>query len=128
VEPGTKPERTVPITRLRVRSFITSLTDGARVRAGETRLAGFAFDGGAGIRRVGVSVDGGASWADAKLGADMGRYGFRGWSLPVRLAPGAHVLMARAQTNAGEVQPMVATWNPSGYARNVVEQVKVVAA
>jgi DMSO/TMAO reductase YedYZ molybdopterin-dependent catalytic subunit len=128
VEPGTKPERTVPITRLRVRSFITSLTDGARVPAGETRLAGFAFDGGAGIARVGVSVDGGASWADARLGADMGRYGFRGWSLPVRLVPGAHVLMARAETNAGETQPMVATWNPSGYARNVVEQVKVVAA
>lgn len=128
VEPGTRPERTVPITRLRVRSFLTSLADGARVPAGETRLAGFAFDGGAGIRRVGVSADGGASWADAKLGADMGRYGFRGWSLPVLLAPGAHVLMARAETNAGEVQPLVATWNPSGYARNVVEQVAVVAA
>jgi hypothetical protein len=36
--------------------------------------------------------------------------------------------MARAQTLKGEIQPLEATWNPSGYARNVVERVKVTAA
>jgi DMSO/TMAO reductase YedYZ molybdopterin-dependent catalytic subunit len=128
VEPGTKADKTVPITRLRVRSFITSVQDGATVKAGQQALAGFAFDSGAGIRRVMVSADAGKSWADARLGPDLGRYGFRGWSLPVDLGPGAHVLMARAETMAGEVQPMVATWNPSGYARNVVERVMVTAA
>ncbi len=128
VEPGAKAEKTVPISRLRVRSFITSVTDGAEVPAGRQELAGLAFDSGAGIRRVMVSADEGASWAEARLGPDGGRYGFRGWSLPVELRRGAHVLMARAETNAGEVQPMVASWNPSGYARNVVERVKVTAA
>jgi DMSO/TMAO reductase YedYZ molybdopterin-dependent catalytic subunit len=127
VEPGTKAEKTVPITRLRVRSFITSLADGAQVAAGGHVLKGFAFDGGAGIRRVMVSADGGGRWAEARLGPDLGRYGFRGWSLPVELGRGAHVLMARAETVAGEAQPMVASWNPHGYARNVVEKVKVVA-
>lgn len=128
VEPGTKAEKTVPISKLRVRSFITSVMDGAELKAGRQELAGFAFDSGAGIRRVMVSADGGQSWADARLGPDMGRYAFRGWSLPVELGVGAHVLMARAETLAGEVQPMVASWNPNGYARNVVEQVKVRAA
>jgi DMSO/TMAO reductase YedYZ molybdopterin-dependent catalytic subunit len=128
VEPGTKAERTVPISRLRVRSFITSVTDGAEVRAGEQELAGLAFDSGAGIRRVMVSADGGQTWTDAQLGPDRGRYGFRGWSLPMELGRGLHVLMARAETNSGEIQPMVASWNPNGYARNVVERVKVTAA
>jgi sulfite dehydrogenase (cytochrome) subunit A len=128
VEPGTKAEKTVPITRLRARSFITSVTDGAEVAAGRQELAGFAFDGGAGIRRVMVSADEGASWVEAQLGTDRGRYAFRGWRAAVELGSGVHVLMARAETLAGEVQPMVATWNPSGYARNVVERVKVTAA
>lgn len=128
VEPGTKAEKTVPITRLRVRSFITSLMDGAEVKAGWQELAGLAFDGGAGIRRVMVSTDEGASWADAQVGADLGRYAFRGWRARVELQRGAQVLMACAETMAGEVQPLVATWNPSGYARNVVERVKVTAA
>lgn len=128
VDPGTKAEKTVPITRLRVRSFITSVVDGAKLKAGPQELAGLAFDGGAGIRRVMVSADEGASWVDAQLGADLGRYAFRGWQARVELQRGAHVLMARAETMAGEVQPLVATWNPSGYARNVVERVKVTAA
>lgn len=128
VEPGTKAEKTVPISRLRVRSFITSVMVGAELKAGPQELAGFAFDSGAGIRRVMVSTDGGNGWTDARLGPDRGRYAFRGWSLPVQLGAGDHVLMARAETLAGEVQPMVASWNPHGYARNVVEQVKVAAA
>jgi hypothetical protein len=128
VAPGTKAEHTVPITRLRARSFLTNVADGAEVRAGRLALRGIAFDGGSGIRRVLVSGDGGARWQAARLGADMGRYSFRPWTAEVPVAAGAAVLMARAETNAGEVQPMEATWNPSGYARHVVERVKVVAA
>src|SRR5690349_11161717 len=37
VEPGTAPKSTIPINRFNVRSFITSLTDGAKVKAGRTR-------------------------------------------------------------------------------------------
>jgi len=47
VEPGTAPKSTIPINRLNVRSFITNVQDGAKVRAGgETLLKGIAFDGG----------------------------------------------------------------------------------
>lgn len=56
VEPGTAPKATIPINRFTVRSFITSLADGAKVKAGsEMRLRGIAFDGGKGIKEVVVS-------------------------------------------------------------------------
>ena len=78
VEPGTTPAATRPIGRFNVRSFITSVQDGARVRAGQpTVVRGIAFDGGQGIREVAYSTDGGQTWREAKLGADLGRYSFR---------------------------------------------------
>jgi sulfite dehydrogenase len=83
VEPGTAPKKTVPITRFNVRSFVTSLADGAEVQAGrESVLKGMAFDGGYGIREVLVSVDGGKNWRPAELGKDLGKYSFREWTIP----------------------------------------------
>src|SRR5437588_8009551 len=72
VEAGTAPKATIPINRFTVRSFITSVTDGARLKAGATTLKGIAFDGGSGIKEVAVSTDGGQSWTPAKLGNDLG--------------------------------------------------------
>jgi DMSO/TMAO reductase YedYZ molybdopterin-dependent catalytic subunit len=129
VEPGTAPKGTIPINRFKVRSFITSVADGAKLKAGaQTVLKGIAFDGGKGIRDVAVSTDAGKSWAQAKLGTDLGKYSFREWQMPVRLAAGAHELKVRATSNGGEVQPMEPLWNAAGYLRNVVETVRVTAA
>jgi sulfite dehydrogenase (cytochrome) subunit A len=128
-EPGTPPKSTIPIGRFTVRSFITSVLDGATVKAGQQiTLRGIAFDGGTGIKSVAVSTDDGKSWADAKLGQDLGKYSFREWTLPVTLAAGPHVLMARATSNGGKTQPMDPLWNPAGYLRNVVEKTRVTAA
>src|SRR5262249_36055837 len=128
-EPGTPPKSTIPIGRFTVRSFITSLADGATVKAGQqVTLRGIAFDGGTGIKSVAVSTDDGKSWADAKLGQDLGKYSFREWTLPVTLAAGPHVLMARATSNGGKTQPLQPLWNPAGYLRNVVEKTRVTAA
>jgi sulfite dehydrogenase len=129
VEPGTAPKATIPINRFKVRSFITNVADGAKLRAGApTTLKGIAFDGGKGIKQVAVSTDQGKTWAQAKLGTDLGKYSFREWQLPVRLAAGAHALKVRATSHGGEVQPMEPLWNPAGYLRNVVETVRVTAA
>jgi sulfite dehydrogenase (cytochrome) subunit A len=128
VEPGTAPKATIPINRFTVRSFITNVADGAKVKAGRTMLKGIAFDGGSGIKQVAVSTDGGASWTQAKLGKDLGKYSFREWKLPVKFAAGAHELKVRATSNAGEVQPAEPRWNPAGYLRNVIETVRVTAA
>ncbi|MGJ5204390.1 molybdopterin-dependent oxidoreductase [Bradyrhizobium sp. HKCCYLR20261] len=128
VEPGTAPKATIPINRFTVRSFITSVSDGAKLRAGTAVLRGIAFDGGSGIKQVAVSTDGGQTWTDAKLGKDLGKYSFREWKLPVKLTAGAHALKVRATSNAGETQPETPRWNPAGYLRNVVETVRVTAA
>jgi len=108
-----------------VRSFITSVLDGATVKAGQqTVLRGIAFDGGTGIKSVAVSTDGGKSWTDAKLGQDLGKYSFREWTLPVTLArrlcaeSAGHPAMVARRTH----RPAV---NPAGYLRNVVETTRV---
>jgi len=129
VPAGTKPETTVPIGRFAVRSFITSVENGAKVAAGQpTALRGIAFDGGSGIAMVEVSADGGKTFAPAVLGEDLGKFSFREWTASVTLSAGDHALMVRATNVLNESQPMEATWNPSGYLRNVVETTRVVAA
>ena len=128
VEPGTAPKATRPIGKFNVRSFITSVAEGAKVKPGDITLKGIAFDGGSGIKQVEVSIDDGKTWTQAKLGNDLGKYSFREWSLPVKLDAGAHVLKVRATANSGEVQPAEARWNPAGYMRNVIEAVHVTAA
>jgi hypothetical protein len=128
IEPGTAPKATVPINRFNVRSFITSVADGAKVKPGQTTLKGIAFNGGSGIKGVAVSTDGGKSWADAKLGQDLGKFSFREWTLPVNLAAGDHVLQVRATGNDGKTQPDKPGWNPPGYMRNVIESTRVTAA
>jgi hypothetical protein len=89
-------------------------------------LRGIAFDGGSGIRSVEVSHDGGDHWQEAALGADLGRFSFREWTLPVTpLERGPLDIRVRATAVSGESQPNEALWNPAGYARNVVESVHV---
>jgi hypothetical protein len=127
VPPGTTPGMTTPIGRFNVRSFITSLQDGATVNAGrETLVRGIAFDGGYGINSVAFSADDGRTWQEARLGKDMGRYAFRPWTAVLR-APqrGELKLRVRATNAVGQTQPMEARWNPPGYMRNVVETTRV---
>lgn len=130
VEPGKAPAKTVPINRFNVRSFITSLRDGDKVRVGrETVVRGIAFDGGFGITEVAFSADGGHTWTEARLGKDLGKYSFREWSVAFKPSKrGAHELKVRAVNRIGQSQPLSALWNPAGYMRNVVETTRVVAA
>ncbi len=128
IEPGTAPKVTVPIGRFNVRSFLTSAADGAAIRPGVQLLKGIAFDGGSGIARVDVSLDGGQTWSPARLDRDLGKYSFRQWSLPATLAAGPHTIKVRATGKDGKSQPDTPLWNPSGYMRNVVETYRVTAA
>jgi DMSO/TMAO reductase YedYZ molybdopterin-dependent catalytic subunit len=129
VEPGTAPAATTPIRRFNVRSFITSVADGARIPANrETVVRGIAFDGGHGIAEIAFSADGGRTWQPARLGRNHGRYSFHEWT--ARFTPlrkGSIELKVRATSRNGDVQPLEPRWNPAGYMRNVVEEVKVVA-
>lgn len=130
VEPGITPQRTVPITRMPVRSFIATPENGARVPVGRpVTLKGIAFDGGYGIREVQVSDDDGVIWRRAQLGADLGRYSFREWSTTwTPRKAGNYRLMVRAVNRSGESQDYEPLWNPSGYLRHSIERIEVRAA
>ena len=129
VEPGTAPAATRPIGRFNVRSFITSIGDGAHVPAGSPlAVRGIAFDGGQGIREVAWSSDGGQSWREAALGQELSRFSFREFTFGFTPQAGAYDLRVRAFNRSGESQPMQALWQPAGYMRNVVESVKIQAS
>ena len=127
VAPGTIAAKTRPISTLPVRSFITSVMAGGVLPAGRTvEVKGIAFDAGAGVKAVEVSIDGGRNWVPATLGQDLGCYSFREWRAPVKfLQRGAAVLMVRASNRNGEVQPATADWNGAGYRRHVIESTPV---
>jgi DMSO/TMAO reductase YedYZ molybdopterin-dependent catalytic subunit len=123
---GGKPDKTKPIGRFNIRSFVTSHADGDRVHAGKpTEVKGIAFTGGAALARVMVSGDGGMSWQEARLGEDLGRYSFRDWRVQLTLAKGEAAVKVRAFSADGEAQPLEPLWQPAGYMRNVVETVTV---
>jgi DMSO/TMAO reductase YedYZ molybdopterin-dependent catalytic subunit len=125
VVPGSTGFATIPINRMRVRSFITSLADGATIKPGRTELRGIAFDGGSGIKKVEISADGGASWHDTALERDYGKYSFRRWKGELVAPAGTVTLAVRATASDGATQPVAQGWNPSGYLRNAIETYKV---
>ena len=127
VAPGQVPAKTIPINRMNVRSFITSLSEGSILTANrETILKGIAFDGGEGIKTVLVSTDAGKSWKDAFLDKDHGRYSFREWKLAFTPpSAGQYTLLVRAVNKVGATQPSTPLWNPPGYMRNVTESLHI---
>ncbi|HEV3182574.1 MAG TPA: molybdopterin-dependent oxidoreductase [Steroidobacteraceae bacterium] len=118
---------TTPITEMLVNSLITSPTPAARLRRGApAQLTGKAWDAGAGIAAVEVSVDGRQSWREATLGRDLGRFAWREFHLPLDTSKGGPLEIAvRARSRNGASQPQALTFNPSGYHDNRVQTVRV---
>lgn len=114
-----------PMSKLNVKSLIGSLDEGEVLRPGSHEIVGVAFSGEAGIERVEVSVDGGKTWAPAKLDGPSTPYGFRVFRRGWKPAPGRYVVAARATDTAGAVQPEEPVWNPGGYLYNAWDRVEV---
>jgi DMSO/TMAO reductase YedYZ molybdopterin-dependent catalytic subunit len=115
---------TVPINRFNVRSIFVRPEPNEIWRPGRpNEIQGVAFDSGHGITRVDVSTDGGATWKQARLDAEIGKYSWRRWRAnwtPERR--GQYRLMARAANAIGETQS-TEQWNRSGFMWNVIERV-----
>lgn len=99
---------------------------GATLRAGKRHvLTGRAWSGAAPIRKVDVSVDGGATWSRADLVDADGRgpgvatvrgHGWRRFAVEWRSpAAGSYTLMARATDTDGRRQPLASPFNDQGY-------------
>jgi DMSO/TMAO reductase YedYZ molybdopterin-dependent catalytic subunit len=125
IEPGTQATRTVPISRMVVKSVIATPANGAQVSRGQSvTLNGVAFDGGYGIAEVLASTDGGETWQSARLGQHLGPYSFREWTYTWKpLQAGESRALVRAINRVGESQPLQPLWNASGYLLNAVDKV-----
>jgi DMSO/TMAO reductase YedYZ molybdopterin-dependent catalytic subunit len=124
VTPEDKDFPTVPITAMPPRSFITSHADGDVVAKGKPlTLEGIAMGGDAALARIDLVGEGGLS-LPCQLGPDEGPYAFRRWSVTLPSVTGdLPNIGARAANAKGAVQPETLAWNPSGYARNVIERI-----
>jgi sulfane dehydrogenase subunit SoxC len=124
-DPGT------PITRIEPRSLMAPpgipdfMTRRRFLRPGPVRLEGRAWSGWGPVARVEVSVDGGASWANAQLGDPPGPAAWAPWVFDWDAPEGEHELCARATDATGRSQPDAPPWNVGGYANNAVQRVAV---
>ena len=125
VTPGATvpPEKMKPVTVLPVQSVIARPADGAKLAKGPQEVVGVAFSGEAAIARVEVSLDGGATWKDAKLEGDPGIGRWQVFRLAFTAGAGPQAALARATDAHGKTQPEQPLWNPSGYLWNAWHRV-----
>jgi len=130
VTPGQTGVKMILINRMIPRSFVTNLNSGGSIKAGTANeVRGIAFGGDCGVAKVEVSTDRGLNWKLAELGPDQGKYGFRRWTAQIASpAKGDLSVTVRCTNSKGEAQPDTPNWNPSGFMRNVVETIDLVAA
>jgi DMSO/TMAO reductase YedYZ molybdopterin-dependent catalytic subunit len=114
-----------PVTTMRPKSVIASPLAGQRVPAGMLTMRGQAWSGGAAIRAVDVSSDGGRTWGAARLVGTPQPGAWRTWEADVNVRSGPALLMARATDATGAAQPNQATPNPGGYANNSIHGVPI---
>jgi sulfane dehydrogenase subunit SoxC len=74
-------------------------------RAGIYEISGIAWSGAGRIRRVEVSADGGATWAEAALTGEERPHALVRFRLPWEWTGQAVVLQSRATDEKGRVQP-----------------------
>lgn len=127
-------EAGVPVTRIRPRAAIQPPGDPdfqSRTRflsLGDHELTGRAWSGSAPVTRVSVSVDAGATWAEAKLEAPPGPWAWARWSWQWRVeTPGRYDLLAIAEDATGDRQPVDQLWNVQGMGNNMGQHLTVYA-
>lgn len=90
--------------RVHTMSRVDVPADHATVSAGPLVIAGIAFAGDRGIRRVQVSLDEGVTWHDALLHPPLGPLTWRLWRYDADLRPGQRSVFVQATDGQGRVQ------------------------
>ncbi len=118
----------MPLGLVALNADVLSPRDGETVAAGPVDVHGYAFAGGDRYAaRVDVSVDRGATWKQAELLQDLGRWAWRQWRITLDLAPGEHELLVRAWDSSAATQPEdeATVWNPKGYVNNARPRIRI---
>lgn len=118
-------EAVAPVREMPVKSLIARPIDSARLAAGVHTISGFAWSGFGGISRVEISVDGGATWAEAEIDGSGGRLSWSRFEFRWDAQPGETRLLSRATDERHITQPLTAAWNLKGYQNNSVQGVTV---
>lgn len=119
------PSELEVIEGMPVKSAITAPEEGP-VKMGPLVLKGIAWAGERRVARVDISTDGGSKWSPATLSKEDLPFAWRLWRLNwTPPQPGYYTILSRATDSAGNVQPFVPAWNPSGYLWNGIDRVGI---
>ena len=100
---------------IKTQSRIDTVNDGDQLSAGKTPIGGIAWAPHHGIERVEVSIDGGETWNDARLAAQLDIDTWRQYVYDWDAKPGEYTLMVRATDGTGQTQTtQIAPPHPSG--------------
>jgi sulfane dehydrogenase subunit SoxC len=110
-----------------VKSIILRPSFGLDLNAtGYQEISGLAWTGRGRIRKVEVSADGGASWAEAALDGPILPGALTRFRMPWRWDGTTAILMSRATDQTGAVQPLRSAWIAKygagqGYHNNAIQ-------
>ncbi|MDQ0792145.1 sulfite oxidase [Streptomyces sp. B1I3] len=124
--PGHPPEGSAPLSGQTLKSAF-EIAPGATFAAHRRHLlTGRSWSGGAPVRSVEISTDGGARWRPARLRDEPRAGSWVRWSAGwVPQAPGPGVLLARATDRSGRAQPETTAPNTQGYLFDAVVRHRV---
>lgn len=114
-----------PLGAIEPRAVIVEPADNAELRAGPTRVRGYAWCARDPIAGVELSTDRGTTWAAARLAEPLSPFAWREWTHEWDARPGRRILIARAVTHRGERQPLEQVVNPLGYSNTAAQPVRV---
>lgn len=121
-----------PVSLMRVRSLMVPpgipdfLTRTRVMQRGSAKIEGRAWTGSGTINAVEFSVDGGATWANAKVSEPHSAFCWQHWSYEWDAAEaGPYELCCRAYDSEGNVQPVEQFWTARGMGNNMAHRVAV---
>ena len=128
VKPGiaVDPAAMSPVQQLQPKSVIAWPLDGAEVEVNKVvNLRGVGWGGGGHqLRTLQVSLNGGQSWNDTQLGGAANDHVWRTWQYSfIPKTEGYIRVMVRGGNDSGILQPLIPSWNPSGYLWNAVQTI-----